>query len=99
MRCASSTHPQACPPPPRLAPLANTSCCFSPDERLLLTGIAAGADGTGGALVFVDVAKGQVVRRVGMPSNAAAVAWHHRLNQIFVGVGELGGRGYVNVRG
>jgi WD40 repeat protein len=70
-----------------------TRCCFSPDERLLLTGTAAAqaaADGVseGGQVVFVDTQKWEVVRRVGMPTHVAALHWHHRLNQMFVGIGE-----------
>ena len=71
-----------------------TRCCFSPDERLLLTGTAAtgGGGGEGGAdggqVVFVDTQKWEVVRRAGMPTHVAALSWHHRLNQIFVGIGE-----------
>jgi hypothetical protein len=28
------------------------------------------------------------VRRIGMPSHVAAIKWHPRINQIFVGIGE-----------
>lgn len=34
---------------------SETGCCFSPDESLILTGISAQRDGTGGALLFFDV--------------------------------------------
>eukprot|EP00877_Chromochloris_zofingiensis_P012178 jgi/Chrzof1/7213/Cz02g14300.t1 len=73
---------------------ATTNCCFSPDERLLLTGTAAssssaaGQQQQGGAGVFVDTKELKVVRRMGMPTHVAAVRWHHRLNQIFVGTGD-----------
>jgi hypothetical protein len=66
---------------------ATTKCLFSPDERLLLTGVAADAQGEGGALVVVDRQKRAVVRRVAMPASVVGLAWHHRLNQIFVGIG------------
>lgn len=77
---------------------ANTSCCFSPDDRLLLTGIAAerrpasseGGEG-GGAVVMFDVKELKEVRRVGMPSHVAAVKWHPKINQIFVGIGDKRG--------
>ena len=36
---------------------SETGCCFSPDESLILTGISAQRDGTGGALLFFDVNK------------------------------------------
>eukprot|EP00879_Flechtneria_rotunda_P007172 GHRR01007527.1.p1 GENE.GHRR01007527.1~~GHRR01007527.1.p1 ORF type:complete len:743 (+),score=231.29 GHRR01007527.1:361-2589(+) len=66
-----------------------TDVIFSPDERLLLTGTAAGTGREqAGAVVFVDVRELKEVRRVGMPSHVAALRWHGRLNQIFVGVGD-----------
>eukprot|EP00195_Chlamydomonas_chlamydogama_P015841 CAMPEP_0202913062 /NCGR_PEP_ID=MMETSP1392-20130828/59433_1 /ASSEMBLY_ACC=CAM_ASM_000868 /TAXON_ID=225041 /ORGANISM="Chlamydomonas chlamydogama, Strain SAG 11-48b" /LENGTH=510 /DNA_ID=CAMNT_0049604183 /DNA_START=1 /DNA_END=1533 /DNA_ORIENTATION=+ len=66
---------------------ANTQCIFSPDEQLVLTGVSAGSQDDAGALVFLDKARMQVVRKVGMPGNVTAMAWHPRLNQIFVGIG------------
>ena len=36
---------------------SETGCCFSPDESLILTGVSAQRDGTGGALLFFDVNK------------------------------------------
>lgn len=87
---------------------STTNCCFSPDEKLLITGTAAadprggggggGDDSGGGTLVFVDVKEMKVVRRLGMPAHAAAVRWHDRINQIFVGVGEFG-KGALHVEG
>lgn len=35
-----------------------------------------------------DVKELKEVRRVGMPSHVAAVKWHPKINQIFVGIGE-----------
>ncbi|KAI8469749.1 MAG: WD40-repeat-containing domain protein [Monoraphidium minutum] len=73
---------------------STTNVAFSPDERLVLTGTAApdprggGGEGGGGAVVFVDRRELKVVRALGMPAHAAAVAWHDRINQIFVGVGD-----------
>ena len=64
-----------------------TEVAFSPDERLILTGVSAGRDGTGGALLFYESASRELVRRIGMPSSVVAVQWHAKLNQIFVGVG------------
>lgn len=64
-----------------------TQACYSPDERLILTGVSAGRDGTGGAIVFFDAQSRELVRRVGMPSSVVALQWHSKLNQIFVGVG------------
>ena len=67
--------------------MSTTGACFSPDDRLAITGTSAGRDGTGATLVFVDLAKEAVVRRIGMPGNVVALNWHSRLNQIFVGTG------------
>ncbi|GBF89454.1 hypothetical protein Rsub_02026 [Raphidocelis subcapitata] len=73
---------------------STTNVALSPDERLVLTGTAApdtrGAGGGGdgsGAVVFIDRRELRVVRALGVPAHAAAVAWHDRINQIFVGVG------------
>ena len=68
---------------------ASTGVIFSPDERLLLTGVSAGRDGTGGALVIIDRARHEIVRRLAMPSSVVAVCWHERLNQIFLGIGRV----------
>lgn len=64
-------------------------CCW------LFAGIAAerrpaGAEigEGGGAVVMFDVKELKEVRRVGMPSHVAAVQWHPKINQIFVGIGE-----------
>jgi hypothetical protein len=35
-----------------------------------------------------DVKERTEVRRLGMPSHVAAVKWHPKINQIFVGIGE-----------
>ncbi|KAG2487343.1 hypothetical protein HYH03_014059 [Edaphochlamys debaryana] len=73
------------------APYAQARAVFSPDESLILTGTGAAgptADGgTEGAVCFYSRAKNELVRKVGMPGNVTALAWHHRLNQIFVGIG------------
>ncbi len=66
---------------------ATTQVALSPDERLILTGISAGRDGSGGALVFLDRQTRQLVRRIGMPASVVAVQWHPKLNQIMLGVG------------
>ena len=66
---------------------ATTQVALSPDERLILTGISAGRDGSGGALVFLDRQTRQLVRRIAMPASVVAVQWHPKLNQIMLGVG------------
>ncbi len=44
---------------------------------------------SGGTLVFVDIDKQTIVRHVGFPTHVACMTWHHRLNQILVGIGKL----------
>ncbi len=66
---------------------AETNVIFSPDETLMVTGVASGRDGSGGALVFFDRVRGELVSRLAMPSSVVSVLWHSRLNQIFVGLG------------
>ena len=53
----------------------------------MVTGTSADRSGKGGAVVFYDAKTHELVRRVAMPSSAVGLAWHERLNQIFVGVG------------
>ena len=69
------------------AHIATTQCYFSPDQKLVLTGISATPKQPTGALVFLDIASQRLVRRVALPGSVAAVTWHERLNQIFVGTG------------
>lgn len=71
------------------------SQCFGGVHLHSAAGIAAergpaGAEGGegGGAVVMFDVKEMKEVRRVGMPSHVAAVQWHPKINQIFVGIGE-----------
>lgn len=66
--------------------MSTTGVCFGPNN-LAVTGTSAMRDGSGGSVVFVDLAKEAIVRRIGMPSNVVALHWSQKLNQIFVGVG------------
>jgi hypothetical protein len=76
-----------------------TSCpqaglVFSPDESLIVTSLSDARDGASGALAFFETSTFKLVRRLGVPSGAAAaLAWHPRLNQIFVGAGGRAGGG------
>ena len=51
-------------------------------------GTEAGRDGSGGALLFFDRLRMELVRRVAMSASVSALLWHERLNQIFVGTGQ-----------
>eukprot|EP00192_Tetraselmis_astigmatica_P008785 CAMPEP_0117652634 /NCGR_PEP_ID=MMETSP0804-20121206/2736_1 /TAXON_ID=1074897 /ORGANISM="Tetraselmis astigmatica, Strain CCMP880" /LENGTH=689 /DNA_ID=CAMNT_0005458703 /DNA_START=115 /DNA_END=2184 /DNA_ORIENTATION=- len=66
---------------------SNTTCGFSPDERLILTGVCAAQEGQDGGLVMFDRERLEFVRRVGLPGSVCAFSWHPRLNQILVGAG------------
>lgn len=68
-----------------------TKAIFSPDESIIATGVTneGGAAGdTTGSLCFFDRKTFAPVRTLGMPGGVTALLWHHRLNQIFAGVGE-----------
>lgn len=67
---------------------ANTSVVFSPDQRLVITGMTAGERDEGGAVVVADIARHEVVRHIGFAANVTALQWHDRLNQIFAGTGD-----------
>ena len=67
---------------------ATTGCCFSPDERLVLTGIGIEKKGDVGSLTVLDRSNLGIVRRLVMQGSVVAVTWHPRLNQIAVGCGD-----------
>ncbi|XP_029300432.1 WD repeat-containing protein 70 isoform X2 [Cottoperca gobio] len=65
-----------------------TDCCFSPDDKLLVTGTSMKKDQGNGKLVFFDRASFQRVYEIEV-TNASVVRclWHPKLNQIMVGTG------------
>ncbi|KAF7666291.1 hypothetical protein LDENG_00114040 [Lucifuga dentata] len=65
-----------------------TDCCFSPDDKLLVTGTSVKKDDGKGKLVFFDRASFQRVYEIEV-TNASVVRclWHPKLNQIMVGTG------------
>lgn len=72
--------------------VSTTQVCFSPEDRLVVTGTSADRNGQGAGLVFIDLSTQSIVRKVAMPASVAAIHWHPRLNQIFVGTGRLSQR-------
>uniref|UniRef100_A0AAY4CGD6 WD repeat-containing protein 70 n=1 Tax=Denticeps clupeoides TaxID=299321 RepID=A0AAY4CGD6_9TELE len=65
-----------------------TDCCFSPDDKLLVTGTSARRDEGSGKLVFFDRQTLQVVYEVEVASaSVVRCLWHPKLNQIMVGTG------------
>uniref|UniRef100_A0A061QZ94 Wd repeat-containing protein 70-like n=1 Tax=Tetraselmis sp. GSL018 TaxID=582737 RepID=A0A061QZ94_9CHLO len=65
----------------------NTMCAFSPDERLIITGVCAPSGDEDGGLVMFDKERLEFVRRVGMPGSVCSFDWNVQLNQILVGAG------------
>ncbi|XP_008284694.1 WD repeat-containing protein 70 isoform X1 [Stegastes partitus] len=65
-----------------------TDCCFSPDDKLLVTGTSVKKDEGNGKLVFFDRVSFQRVYEIEV-TNASVVRclWHPKLNQIMVGTG------------
>ncbi|XP_071373351.1 WD repeat-containing protein 70 [Centroberyx affinis] len=65
-----------------------TDCCFSPDDKLLVTGTSVKKDQGNGKLVFFDRTSFQRVYEIEV-TNASVVRclWHPKLNQIMVGTG------------
>ncbi|XP_060951209.1 WD repeat-containing protein 70-like [Limanda limanda] len=63
-----------------------TDCCFSPDDKLILTGTSVKKDQGSGKLVFFDRTSFQKVYEIEV-TNASAIRclWHPKLNQIMVG--------------
>lgn len=64
---------------------AQTNVAFSPDEQLFLTGTSVERDSTtGGLLCFYDLAKLELVSRVGVSQTCSVVQciWHPKLNQV-----------------
>uniref|UniRef100_A0A3B3D0F7 WD repeat-containing protein 70 n=1 Tax=Oryzias melastigma TaxID=30732 RepID=A0A3B3D0F7_ORYME len=67
---------------------AMTDCCFSPDDKLLLTGTSVKREEGSGKLVFFDRLSFKRVYEIEV-TNASVVRclWHPKLNQIMAGTG------------
>ncbi|XP_074473572.1 WD repeat-containing protein 70 [Sebastes fasciatus] len=65
-----------------------TDCCFSPDDKLLVTGTSVKREQGDGKLVFFDRTSFQRVYEIEV-TNASVIRclWHPKLNQIMVGTG------------
>lgn len=63
-----------------------TDCCFSPDDKLLVTGTSVKKDEGNGKLVFYERASFQKVYEIEVPKTSVVrCLWHPKLNQIMVG--------------
>lgn len=66
-----------------------TNVVFSPDERLIVTGVGVKRGEGYGQLVFLDRTSLEVVRSINVvQASAVKVVWHPALNQIAVGSGD-----------
>ncbi|RXN18006.1 WD repeat-containing 70 [Labeo rohita] len=65
-----------------------TDCCFSPDDKLLLTGTSVKKDEGNGKLLFFERESLQKVYEIEVADTSIVrCLWHPKLNQIMVGTG------------
>ncbi|XP_058267356.1 WD repeat-containing protein 70 isoform X2 [Hemibagrus wyckioides] len=65
-----------------------TDCCFSPDDKLLVTGTSVKRDQGNGKLAFFDRESFKKVYEIEVASaSVVRCLWHPKLNQIMVGTG------------
>uniref|UniRef100_A0A671L7G7 WD repeat-containing protein 70 n=1 Tax=Sinocyclocheilus anshuiensis TaxID=1608454 RepID=A0A671L7G7_9TELE len=65
-----------------------TDCCFSPDDKLLLTGTSVKKDEGNGKLLFFERESLQKVYEIEVAdASVVRCLWHPKLNQIMVGTG------------
>eukprot|EP00088_Acartia_fossae_P016822 TRINITY_DN1947_c0_g1_i1.p1 TRINITY_DN1947_c0_g1~~TRINITY_DN1947_c0_g1_i1.p1 ORF type:complete len:722 (+),score=178.20 TRINITY_DN1947_c0_g1_i1:39-2168(+) len=68
---------------------AQTECCFSPDDRLILTGTSMEKGDKAGKLIFFDKETFDKAFEMEVGnSHVIRAAWHPKLNQIMVGSGD-----------
>lgn len=66
-----------------------TDCVFSPDDKLLVTGISLRKNEKEGKIVFLEREKLQVVKEMHISeSSTVRFLWHPKLNQMVVGCGD-----------
>ncbi|CAH2296464.1 WD repeat-containing 70 isoform X1 [Pelobates cultripes] len=65
-----------------------TDCCFSPDDKLLITGTSVKKGGGNGSLMFFDMVEFQKIYEINVTdASVVRCLWHPKLNQIMVGTG------------
>ncbi|XP_041436141.1 WD repeat-containing protein 70 isoform X1 [Xenopus laevis] len=65
-----------------------TDCCFSPDDKLLITGTSVKRGIGDGKLLFFDVVTFQKIYEIQVTeASVVRCLWHPKLNQIMVGTG------------
>ena len=67
----------------------NTECCFSPDDRMIITGTSMGKNEKAGRLIFFNRDTFEKVTDIEI-ENAHVIRsrWHPKLNQLLVGSGD-----------
>lgn len=64
---------------------ADTSCLFSPDKKVIVTGTSAKSGGSG-HVVFYNAKTFEKIRSIAIAdTSVVSLNWHPKLNQIFVG--------------
>ncbi len=67
----------------------STDCCFSPDDRIVLTGTSMDRGEKSGKLVFLDKDTFNPVMEMAVgESHVVRSLWHPKLNQMIVGSGD-----------
>lgn len=65
-----------------------TDCCFSPDDKMLLTGESLQKGQKSGHLRVFDIKTFELIKEIPVTSShVVKTLWHPKLNQIFVGCG------------
>ncbi|KAH9523438.1 WD repeat-containing protein 70 [Bulinus truncatus] len=66
-----------------------TDCVFSPDDKLIVTGVSLQKNQTDGKIVFLDRESLNLVKEMHVSdSSTVRVLWHPKLNQMVVGCGD-----------
>ncbi|XP_067928863.1 WD repeat-containing protein 70-like [Watersipora subatra] len=66
-----------------------TDCCFSPDDKMVMTGTSLNRGETEGKLVFLERNSLQrIMESTVSDSHVVRCLWHPRLNQIVIGTGD-----------
>lgn len=61
-----------------------TDCCFSPDDKLLMTGTSLEQGAKNSRLVFLDRQSLNIVKEVEVEGSVVRCLWHPKLNQVSV---------------
>ena len=66
-----------------------TECCFSPDDRMIVTGTSMGKNDAFGRLIFFNRDTFEKINEIEIEkAHVIRTRWHPKLNQILVGTGD-----------